>query len=100
MFVEQLRQAVMAAPRIELPKVSALLWKAYAAGSITEEQASELSEAIEARKVIPAAGKPVQRRVGSRPSHPPAWRDAAPGPPPAICRRNSRHASRWARSRR
>ena len=58
MFVEQLRQAVMAAPRIELPKVSALLWKAYAAGTITEGQASELSEALEARKVIPAAGKP------------------------------------------
>ena len=70
MFVEQLRQAVMAAPRIELPKVSALLWKAYAAGTITEGQASELSEALEARKVIPAPGKPAQRRVGSRPRSP------------------------------
>ena len=67
MFAEQLRQAVMASPRVELPKVSALLWKAYAAGQVTEAQASELSELIEARKVIPASSKPVQRRVGSRP---------------------------------
>jgi hypothetical protein len=58
---------MMVSPRVELPKVSALLWKAYAAGTVTEEQASELSELIEARKVIPAPHKPVQRHVGSRP---------------------------------
>ena len=36
MFVEQLRRAVEASPRAELAKVSALLWKAYAAGQVTE----------------------------------------------------------------
>ena len=66
MFVEQIRQAALASPRVELPKVSALLWKAYAAGSVTEAQASELSDLIEARKAVPES-KPAQRRVGSRP---------------------------------
>jgi hypothetical protein len=69
MFVEQLRQAISAAPRRELPKVSALLWKAYAAGSVTEAQASDLSDLIEARKAVPE-NKPAQRRVGSRPRSP------------------------------
>src|SRR5215212_6941512 len=56
MFVEQLRRAVEASPRAELPAVSALLWKAYAAGQVSEAEASALSEAIEARKARPAAG--------------------------------------------
>src|SRR5689334_1327823 len=67
MFVDELRRAVEAAPRVELTKVSALLWKAYAAGQVSEEEAQSLSEAIEARKALPAIQKPVQRRVGSRP---------------------------------
>jgi len=70
MFAEQLRQAVEASPRVELAKVSSLLWRAYAAGQITEAEASALSEAIEARKLIPAAHKPAQRRLGSRPRLP------------------------------
>src|SRR3954471_1029012 len=67
MFAEQLRRAVEAAPRAELPTVSGLLWKAYAAGQVTEAQASELSDLIEARRAIPAPQRPAQRRVGSRP---------------------------------
>src|SRR5919112_4716793 len=67
MFVEQLRRAVEVSPRVELPKVSALLWKAYAAGHVTEAEASALSEAIEAKRALPASQKPVQRRFGSRP---------------------------------
>src|SRR3954462_8775379 len=67
MFVEQLRRAVEASPRAELPAVSGLLWKAFAAGQVSEAEASALSEAIEARRVLPAAQKPVQRRLGSRP---------------------------------
>jgi hypothetical protein len=66
MFADEIRRAVMAAPRVELPKVSALLWKAYAAGQVSEAEASELSEMIEARKVIPVE-KPIPRRMGSRP---------------------------------
>ena len=48
LFVEQLRRAVEASPRVELAKVASLLWKAYAAGQVSEDQASELSEMIEA----------------------------------------------------
>src|SRR5829696_1156829 len=67
MFAEQLRRAAEASPRLELTKVSALLWKAYAAGQVSEAQASELSDLIEARRALPAPTKPAQRRVGSRP---------------------------------
>src|SRR5215213_6735719 len=67
MFAEQLRRAVEASPRVELAKVSGLLWRAYAAGQVTEEQASELSDRLEARRALPALQKPVQRRLGSRP---------------------------------
>src|SRR5215213_9933312 len=92
MFVEQLRQAISAAPRRELPKVSALLWKAYAAGSVTEAQASELSDLIETRKALPAAGKPTRRPVGSRPPTPASmarrrpWAAAGRLPPPIASR--------------
>src|SRR3954463_6858688 len=67
MFADELRRAVEASPRVELPKVSALLWKAYAAGQVSEAQASELSDLIESRRALPAAQKPIQRRLGSRP---------------------------------
>src|SRR5215204_830822 len=67
MFVEQLRRAVEASPRAELPTVTALLWKAYAAGHVTEAEASALSEVIELKRSLRAAQKPVQRRFGSRP---------------------------------
>src|SRR5919107_598450 len=70
MFADELRRAVEAAPRLGLPKLSGVLWKAYAAGSVTEAQASELTELIEARKALPTQEKPVQRRVGSRPRSP------------------------------
>src|SRR5215208_4750627 len=70
MFAEELRRAVEASPRMGLPKISAVLWKAYAAGSVTEAQASELSDLIETRKALPAEEKPAQRRVGSRPPSP------------------------------
>src|SRR4051812_50007972 len=67
MFAEQLRRAVEAAPRAELPTVSGLLWRAYAAGQVSEAEASALSEAIELKRAIPAISRPAQRRLGSRP---------------------------------
>src|SRR5215212_93237 len=70
MFADELRRAVEVSPRMGLPQLSAVLWKAYAAGSVSEAQASELSDLIEARKALPATQKPVQRRVGSRPRSP------------------------------
>src|SRR4051812_40130033 len=72
MFAEQLRRAVEASPRVELAKVASLLWRAYAAGQVSEAQASDLSELIESRRALPAAQKPLPRRihVGSRPRTP------------------------------
>src|SRR4051812_29579843 len=67
MFVEQLRRAGGAAPRVEVAQGARLLLGAYAAGQVTEDEASELSELIEARRALPAAQKPMQRRLGSRP---------------------------------
>ncbi len=93
MFVEQLRRAVEASPRAELPAVSALLWKAYAAGQVTEAQATELSNLIESRRALPPAPKPIQRRlIGSRPKTPASLerrrRWAASGAvPPALASR-------------
>src|SRR3954447_23495131 len=92
MFAEQLRRAVEASPRIELAKVASLLWRAYAAGQVTEDEASELSELIEARRALPAPQKPIQRRLGSRPRSPASMerrrRWAASGAlPPALAAR-------------
>src|SRR4051794_2706211 len=67
MFAEQLRRAVEASPRVELARVAQLLWKAYAAGQVTEAQASELSDLIESRRALLAPPKPLRRRLGSRP---------------------------------
>src|SRR5215211_4484291 len=92
MFVEQLRRAVEASPRVALAKVSSLLWRAFAAGHVTEAEASALSDLIEARRALPAAQKPMQRRLGSRPRSPASMerrrRWAASGAlPPALAAR-------------
>src|SRR6195952_1980378 len=67
MFAEEIRQAVMAAPRDRLPELSAALWKGFAAGTVTETEAEELSLAIEARKAVGATQKPAGgvRQLGS-----------------------------------
>src|SRR5215212_3827383 len=70
MFVEQLRWAVEASPRVELAKVAGLLWRAYAAGHVTEAEASELSDLIEAKRALPAPPPRPRLHVGSRPRTP------------------------------
>src|SRR3954469_19491800 len=71
MFADQLRRAVEASPRVELAKVAGLLWKAYAAGQVSEAEASALSEAIELKRATRPPQKPAQRLlVGSRPRSP------------------------------
>src|SRR4051794_16818662 len=92
MFVEQLRRAVETSPRVELAKVTSLLWRAYAAGQVSEAEASELSDLIESRRGLPAPQKPMQRRLGSRPRSPASMerrrRWAASGAlPPALAAR-------------
>jgi hypothetical protein len=85
-FADQIRRTVMAAPRVELPKVSALLWKAYAAGQVTEAEASELSARIPQMDRFPgdlwalfikAIQRLAQQEAGSfcfHPLHPPRLR--------------------------
>src|SRR4051795_188764 len=92
MFVEQLRRTVEASPRVELAKVASLLWRAYAAGQVSEAEAQALSNLIEARRALPALQKPTQRRLGSRPRSPASMerrrRWAASGClPPALAAR-------------
>ena len=92
MFAEQLRRAVEASPRVELAKVASLLWRAYAAGQVSEAEAQALSDLIEARRALPAPQKPIQRRLGSRPRTPASMerrrRWAASGClPPALAAR-------------
>src|SRR3954468_3033488 len=92
MFAEQLRRAVEASPRAELPAVCGLLWKAYAAGQVSEPEASELSALIEAKRAIPVPPPRPRLRVGSRPRSPAHMerrrRWAAPGClPPALAAR-------------
>src|SRR4051794_19600877 len=92
MFIEQLRRAVEASPRVELARVAQLLWKAHAAGQVSEAQASELSDLIESRRALPAAPKPLQRRLGSRPRSPAhlerrrRWAASGALPPALACK--------------
>src|SRR3954453_9710938 len=93
MFVEHLRRAVEAAPRTQLPVLSGHLWKAYAAGTVSESDAADLSALIEARKAVGSAPRVSPRRlVGSRPKTPQSLdrrrRWAASGAlPPALASR-------------
>lgn len=67
MFADEIRRAAEAAARVELPVISAVLWKAFGAGQVTEAEAEALSALIEARKAVPVVAKAPLRRVGSRP---------------------------------
>src|SRR3954462_15780713 len=92
MLADELRRAVEASPRVELPKISSLLWRAYAAGQVSEAEAQGLSDLIESRRALPAPQKAVQRRFGSRPRSPASMerrrRWAASGAlPPALAAR-------------
>lgn len=67
MFADEIRRAAETASRVELPAVSAALWKAFGAGQINETDATALSELIETRRAIPIVSAAPPRRVGSRP---------------------------------
>src|SRR3954454_24250690 len=92
MFCDQLRASIEAAPRCELTKISALLWKACAAGQVSEAEAAALSEAIELKRALPPPQKPVQRRFSSRPRSPASlerrrrWAASGALPPQLACR--------------
>jgi hypothetical protein len=67
MFADEIRRAVETAPRVKLAGVGEVLWRAWAAGQVSDTEAEELSQLLEARKALPAPEKPVRRHVGSRP---------------------------------
>ena len=67
MFSQDIEWAVLATPRDRLAEISAAVWKSYAAGAIGEDEAQNLAELIQARKVVPAAPDRPVRRIGSRP---------------------------------
>ena len=50
MFANEIRRAAEAAPRVKLPEVAALLWRAYGDGQVTEAEAEALSVLIDSRK--------------------------------------------------
>ena len=52
MFADEIRRAIEAASRITLPQVTALLWRTYGEGKLTEAEAESLSGLIEARTLV------------------------------------------------
>lgn len=70
MFADALRCAIEGAPRTKLIELTALMWGAYAATQITETEASDLSNLIELRKVVPETAKEPRKRQGSQPRTP------------------------------
>lgn len=68
MFAEEVRRAVMAAPRMALPDISKTVWGALAAGHLSEAEAENLSGLIESRRALPSPRKAT--RAGSRPRSP------------------------------
>ena len=69
MLSHQLRKAVTDCQRSQLPRVSSAIWKAYAAGRLSDAEAETLSALIETRKIGPAP-KPGRHRIGSQPRTP------------------------------
>lgn len=53
-FADEIRRTIEAADRITLPSVTALLWRAFGDGTISEAEAEVLSGLIEARTDAPA----------------------------------------------
>ncbi len=66
MFAEECRRAIATSQRMGLDALAREVWRAYGADVLTEVEASELCEAIAARRVVPVPTA-APRRVGSRP---------------------------------
>jgi hypothetical protein len=66
-FCEEIRRAVMAAPRMKLPEIRSAMYKALTDGHIDDTEAETLDALINARAAIPATAMAPRRRVGSRP---------------------------------
>ncbi len=92
MFAEQIRAALPGTPRQRLAELSAAVWKGFACGAVSEEDAQQLAEEIAARKVISPKPAEPRRRVGSRPRSPAEmerrrrWTSSGWLPPQVACR--------------
>lgn len=64
MLAEQIRQAVATAHRKALDEIARVMWEGHAKGLISEDEAQELSEAIEARRAADRLSQS-QSRSGS-----------------------------------
>lgn len=92
MFAEELRRAIEGAPRITLPQVTALLWRAYGEGQVSEAEAEALSGLIAARREA-GAGRP----AGQSPN--PSGTAASATTDAGVPRNGPRRASVGARPR-
>lgn len=72
MFADDIRQSLPGTPRERLAELSAAVWKGFACGAVSEEDAQQLAEEIAARKIVPTKPAEPRRCVGSRPRSPAA----------------------------
>ncbi len=70
MFAEQIRAALPGTPRVRLAELAAAVWKGFACGAVSEEDAQQLADEIHARKAIPPTPVASRKPVGSRPRSP------------------------------
>jgi DNA-binding transcriptional ArsR family regulator len=67
MVAAEIRRAIEGCARGELPGVTALLWRAFGDGRVSEAEAESLSALIESRTLAPLPAERARPRVGSRP---------------------------------
>ena len=70
MFAEEIRRALPGTPRDRLADLSAAVWKGFACGAVSEQDAQQLAEEIAARKIVPPKPAVSRKPVGSRPRSP------------------------------
>lgn len=70
MVADEFRRAIEAAPRMDLDKIAALMWRACADDRITEAEVTDLSNLIDLRRIVPQAAKTLRQPRGSRPHTP------------------------------
>ena len=70
MFANDIRRALQGTPRERLAELSAAVWKGFACGAVSEEDAQRLAEEIAARKIVPPKLAEPRRPAGSRPRSP------------------------------
>ncbi len=70
MFADDIRRALPGTPRERLAELSAAVWKGFACGAVSEEDAQQLAEEIAARKIVPPKPAAPRKPVGSRPRSP------------------------------